>query len=74
MVGEFGVYKHTPHDVSLAWMEDALSNWNHAEIPWALRNFRGAFCILDSGRTDVAYEEYQGHKLDRKMLDILQRH
>jgi hypothetical protein len=30
--------------------------------------------ILDSGRTDVKYEDYQGHKLDRKMLDLLQRY
>ena len=29
------------------------------------------FGILDSGRTDVAYEDFRGHKLDRKMLDVL---
>jgi endoglucanase len=34
-------------------------------------NLRGSFGIVDSGRADVAYEDFQGHKLDRKMLDLL---
>ena len=34
-------------------------------------NFRGSFGVLDSGRADVAYEDFHGHKLDRKMLDVL---
>jgi endoglucanase len=34
----------------------------------------GSFGIMDSGRKDVAYEDFHGHKLDRKMLDILQRY
>jgi endoglucanase len=34
-------------------------------------NFRGAFGVLDSGRADVAYEDFRGRKLDRKMLDLL---
>ncbi|HSV99889.1 MAG TPA: hypothetical protein VLI39_06935 [Sedimentisphaerales bacterium] len=38
----------------------------------ALWNFRGTFGILDSGRTDVAYEDFHGHKLDRKLLSLLQ--
>ena len=33
----------------------------------------GAFGLLDSGRGDVAYEDWQGHKLDRKLLDLLQQ-
>jgi hypothetical protein len=28
--------------------------------------------ILDSGRTDVKYEDWRGHKLDRAMLELLQ--
>jgi hypothetical protein len=28
--------------------------------------------VADSGRQDVAYEDFQGHKLDRQMLDLLQ--
>lgn len=38
---------------------------------WAMWNLRGAIGILDSGRSDVEYEDFRGHKLDRKMLDLL---
>jgi hypothetical protein len=27
--------------------------------------------VLDSRRADVRYEDYQGHQLDRAMLDLL---
>jgi aryl-phospho-beta-D-glucosidase BglC (GH1 family) len=74
MVGEFGCHNRTPHDVVLAWMEDCLENWQRAGWGWALWNFRGSFGILDSGRSDVDYEEFHGHQLDRKMLDLLQRY
>jgi len=72
MVGEFGAYQHTPHDIVLRWMGDMLANWKEAGWGYALWNFRGSFGILDSGRSDVAYEDFNGHKLDRKMLQLLQ--
>ena len=74
MVGEWGAFNSTPHDVTLRWMEDCLRNWQKAGFGWALWNFRGSFGVLDSGRKDVQYEEFEGHKLDRKMLDLLQRY
>jgi len=74
MVGEWGTFNKTPHDVVLRWAEDCLKNWQDAGFGWALWNFRGNFGILDSGRKDVEYEDYQGHKLDRKLLDLLQRY
>ena len=43
MVGEFGCHNKTPHDVTLAWMEDCLANWQRADWGWALWNFRGSF-------------------------------
>jgi endoglucanase len=70
-VGEWGCYNKTPHDVALAWMKDYLSLWKEAGWGWALWNLRGDFGVLDSGRTDVQYEDYKGHKLDRKMLELL---
>ena len=70
-VGEWGCYNHTPHDVALAWMADCLATWREAGWGNALWNLRGTFGILDSGRTDVAYENFKGHKLDRKMLELL---
>ncbi|HZF00156.1 MAG TPA: cellulase family glycosylhydrolase [Planctomycetota bacterium] len=70
-VGEWGVLNRTPHPVALAWMEDCLRNWKDAGWGWALWELRGGFGVLDSNRSDVTYEEFRGHKLDRKMLDLL---
>jgi endoglucanase len=53
-------------------MRDRLKAFDQAGIGWALWNFRGSFGILDSGRSDVAYEDFYGHQLDRRMLDLLQ--
>ncbi len=72
MVGEFGAFSQTPHDVVLPWMRDCLETWKEAGWGWALWNYRGGFGILDSGRADVAYENWRGHRLDRAMLDLLQ--
>ena len=72
MVGEFGAFNRTPHDVVLPWMRDCLDAWNAAGWGWALWNFRGGFGILDSDRADVSYENWRGHKLDRAMLNLLQ--
>ncbi|MBN1508669.1 MAG: cellulase family glycosylhydrolase [Sedimentisphaerales bacterium] len=74
IVGEWGAYNQTPHDVVLRWMEDCLENWQQAGLGWALWNFRGSLGVLDSGRSDVQYEDFRGHKLDGKMLDLLQRY
>ncbi len=71
MVGEWGAYNKTPHDVTLRWMEDCLKMWKEDNIGWALWNFRGSFGVLNSGRDDVQYEDFRGHKLDRKMLELL---
>ena len=70
-VGEWGVYNKTSHDVTLRFMENRLKAMKAAGLGWALWNFRGSFGILDSGRPDVDYEDYQGHKLDREMLELL---
>ncbi|HEX4085360.1 MAG TPA: cellulase family glycosylhydrolase [Chthoniobacteraceae bacterium] len=70
-VGEWGVFNRTPHDVAIAWMRDCLDNWRAAGFGWALWNFRGSFGVLDSDREDVNYENFQGHKLDRQMLELL---
>jgi endoglucanase len=74
MVGEWGVFNKTPHDVVLRWAEDCLRNWRDAGWGWAMWNFRGAIGILDSDRADVHYEDFEGHKLDREFLNLLQRY
>jgi len=70
-VGEWGVYNKTPYAVALAYMRDYLDLWKEAGWGWSLWNLRGAFGVLDSGRQDVTYEDFRGHKLDRKMLELL---
>ena len=74
MVEEWGVYKNTPHDVTLSLMQDYLANWHDAGMGWALRDFRGPYGIIDSDRSDVKYEKFHGHKLDREMLTLLQKY
>ena len=70
--GEAGCYRHTPHAVFLAWFREVLEVLTVRGIGWALWNFRGAFGVLDSGRTDVAYHDWKGHTLDRQLLELLQ--
>lgn len=70
-VGEWGAYCFTPHETVLAWMKDLLANWKQAGFGWSMWNLRGTFGPLDSNRKDMKYEVFKGHKLDRKMLDLL---
>jgi aryl-phospho-beta-D-glucosidase BglC (GH1 family) len=72
--GECGCYKETPHDVFLAWLNDVLGVLTENGIGWGFWNFHGDFGVLDSGRKDVAYEDWHGSKLDRKMLTLLQKY
>ena len=71
MVGEWGVFNRTPHEVTLSFMRDCLANWKEAGFGWALWNLRGSFGVLDSQRADVAYEDHRGRRLDRRMLELL---
>jgi endoglucanase len=70
-VGEWGSFCFTPHDVVLRWMADDLALWKEAGWGWSLWNFRGAFGVLDSERQDITYDDFRGHKLDGKMLELL---
>lgn len=72
LVGEWGVYNKTPHDVTLRFDEAVLSNWKKAGWGWALWNLTGDFGPFDSNRADVTYESLEGHLCDREMLDLLQ--
>ena len=71
-VGEFAAYNKTPHPVVLAWMRDYVDLWKAAGWGWAMWNFRGGMGVIDSDREDVEYESWHGHKLDRKMLNLVQ--
>ena len=69
--GECGCWNKTPHEVFLAWFSDVLDILSSNNIGFALWEFIGTFGIIDSCRTDVEYEDWQGQKLDRKLLNLL---
>ena len=69
--GELGCYNQTPHDVFLAWFEDTLDILTSNGIGYGLWEFSGSFGLLNSGRSDVEYEDWYGQKLDRKLLELL---
>jgi endoglucanase len=71
--GECGAWNKTPHEVFLAWFGDVLNILSSNGIGFALWEYIGDFGILNSGRTDVAYEDWYGYKLDRKLLTLLQK-
>ncbi len=58
--------------VAISWMTDNLSLWKEARWGWSLWNLYGGFGILDGARSDVTYDSFRGHKLDRQMLELLQ--
>jgi endoglucanase len=70
-VGEWGCFNQTPHAAALAWMTDLLALWKEAGWGWSMWNLRGPFGIVDSKRSDVVYEAFRGHQLDRPMLELL---
>ena len=69
--GECGCYNKTPHNVFIPWFADVLDILSSNGIGFALWNFKGSVGILDCGREDVDYEDWYGHKLDRRLLDIM---
>ncbi len=74
MVGEFGAFNQTPHEVVLAWMNDLLANWHEAGWGWAMWNFRGSIGVMNSNRSDAEYVDYYGLKMDKKMMELLQKY
>ena len=72
--GECGCWSRTPHPVFLAWFGDVLDILTPHGIGFGLWNFRGDFGLLDSNRTDVEYKDWHGHKLDARLLKLLQDH
>jgi aryl-phospho-beta-D-glucosidase BglC (GH1 family) len=71
MVQEFGVHNQTPHKVAVDFLADLSAFFRENNLGWALWNLNGSFGILNSDRSDCTYENYQGYKLDRQMLNAL---
>ena len=75
MVGEFGCANHVAHDDALRFIESDLQVFRQLKLGWACWGFIGSrFGILNSHRKDVDYEAWEGAKLDRRMLELLQRY
>jgi len=55
-------------------MEDCLQIFKEMDIGWALWNLTGSFGVFNSDRPDVQYEDFNGYKLDRKMLTLLRKY
>jgi hypothetical protein len=55
----------------LVGIEDSRSLWHNAGRGFALWNLRRDFVATDREREYVKYEDFQGHKLDRKMLEVV---
>jgi len=72
--GEAGCWKKTPHGVFIAWFSDVLEILSAHQIGFATWNFIGDFGILDSGREDVVYADWYGHKLDRELLELMKKY
>ncbi|HJZ39273.1 MAG TPA: cellulase family glycosylhydrolase [Bacteroidales bacterium] len=72
--GECGCWRKTPHDIFLGWFGDVIDILTKNDIGYALWNFRGDFGILDSGREDVNYTDWYGHKLDSRLLELLKKY
>lgn len=72
--GECGCWNKTPHGVFLAWFEDVLDILTSNGIGYALWEFSGDFGLLNSRRDDIDYADWHGEKLDKKLLNLLQKY
>ena len=70
-IGEFGCYNKTPNDVALRWFTDLLDVYRENKWGYALWNFKGDFGIVGHGRPGTAYEQIDGFKTDRRLLELL---
>ncbi len=72
--GELAIFRHTPHNVALAYLEDLLSILHDMNIGFAMWNLRGPFGIVNSYRTDASYQDTPLGPLDTKMLALLEKY
>jgi endoglucanase len=70
-IGEFGCYDKTPNDVALRWFSDLFSLFKEFRWGYSMWNFVGPFGIVEHGRTGAKYENVQGYKVDRALLDLM---
>ena len=69
-IGEFGCFNRTPNAVALRWLKDLFDLYREWGWGYALRNFKGAFGIVEHGRPGAKMENYKGYRVDRELLDL----
>ena len=72
LIGEFGYCNTVPRQAALEWMRDSLEIFRQNKWPWALWQFRGVWGVLDTQTEGVSYIDFEGHRLDREKLRLLQ--
>jgi len=55
------------------WTANTLDVIGTLNSGWVLWNFRGPFGVLDTERPATASQDWYGHKLDRPLLNLLQK-
>jgi hypothetical protein len=70
-IGEFGCFNHTPNDVALAWFRDLFAIYKEFGWGFGMWTFEGTFGIVEHDRPGSHYEEMDGYKVDRELLDLM---
>ena len=70
-IGEFGCYDRTPQHVAIALFRDLFSVYNELKWGYAFWQFEGPFGVIGHERPGTRFENYQGYRVDRDLLDLL---
>jgi hypothetical protein len=71
-VGEFGCYDRTPDEVARAWFADLFAVFAEFRWGYALWEFEGPFGLVGHSRPGAVFEQLDGFRVDRNLLDLLQ--
>ncbi len=72
-VGEFGVFRAVPADVTAAFLEDHVALFEAAGFDWTMWELAGDFGIFDVARPGAELAPLAGRQVDVALLEILQR-
>jgi endoglucanase len=70
-VGEFGCYERTPDDIARAWFADLFAVFSEFGWGYALWEFEGPFGIVGHSRPGAIFEDMNGFRVDRRLLELL---
>ncbi len=73
-VGEFGCFNTVDNLDALRWFKDILGLFYEWKWGYCMWNFVGPFGIIDHGRPNTRYKEYNGYSVDKDLLDLYLGH